>query len=73
MSIIVTALALVSSAQAAPSATPPMDHAQHQQMVEKHDTKDCACCKDMAGKDGKMACCDKNEKSEGEHAGHAGH
>ena len=72
MSIIVTALALAASAQAAPPASPPgHDHAQHQQAGQKHDAKACACCEHLA-KGQKMACCEKHEKAEaGEHAGHS--
>ena len=75
MSIIMTALAL-AGAQAAPAQTPaaqPADHAQHQQMGQKHEAKACACCEHMAeGK--KMACCEKHEKAEGgDRAGHSSH
>ena len=71
MSILVTALALAASAQAAPPVSAPApDHAQHQQMGQKHDADACPCCKQMA--DGKkMACCAEHEKAEG--GGHAGH
>ena len=77
MSIILTALALSTSAQAAPAQAPasqPADHAQHQQMQtgQKQAPEGCACCKDMA-KGQKMACCEKHEKAQsGDHAGHTG-
>jgi len=73
MSILITALALAASAQAAPPASAPAhDQAQHEQMGQTHDAKACTCCKHMA-KGQKMACCDKHEKAEGgEHAGHSG-
>jgi len=71
MSIIMTALALAAGAQSTPAAQPqPADHAQHQS-GQKHDAKDCCCCKHMAeGK--KMACCDEHEKARsGDHADHS--
>lgn len=74
MSIVMTALA-VAGAQVAPAATPtaqPAGNAHHQQMNQKHEAKDCCCCKGMAeGK--KMACCEKHGEQSGNDAGHAGH
>ncbi len=71
MSIFVTVLALVSSAPATPATSPSMDHPQHQQMAQQHDSKTCACCKDVASKDAKMACCDKHKQAGDEHSAHS--
>ena len=74
MEMIMTALALVASSQAASSQPPaqPAEHAQHQS-GQKHDGEGCCCCKDMA-ESKKMACCEKHEKADtGGHAGHSSH
>ena len=61
MSILISALALAASAQAAPPASAPAhDQAQHQQMSQKHDA--CPCCDNMAGAK-KMACCEHDGRA----------
>jgi len=85
MKVIISAIALTFAVpafgQAAPAAADPhaqhqgMDHSKHEQ--GKHDCKEC--CEKMMGKDGKMACMEKNVDAKPAstdsktHEGHSGH